>query len=233
MSSATGDWFLPDSEYCSHTEDDAVVGASAKLIRREIDDGNEEGLYRPKSEHCPDQSSDIRYYINLLNLHNRKPAYEFANPGTLIYADVDEDGAGHVKNLHKSTSSGERRMEGLSDEAQAAEDALVAHFIEDPDSFFDLGECEIEDAERHREVKAHCVRQWLNQKIRHSYILDQHFVNYIAGPGHKHAEELLYLVSDQDTLEHKRPAMVLLDIIDSLQEHTRLMQRVAGSLATT
>lgn len=202
MSSETAHWFLPDQEYYGTTEDHAIVGASAKLVRCEIDHGNAWPF--PISEDYPKDPRIPKYYSDFLRMHKYQQVYQFAVPGMLIYADINEDQAGHVEEIKRLSGRDQEKLADLDGETEAARRALIDHFVNHEPfelrwyygirSFISK---ETEDDERFKKEKARYYSDWFMNRIVRSHVLDRSVVNYLAGPGHAQARELMDLISEQ------------------------------------
>lgn len=223
MSSITENWFLNDEQYYANTEDYALPCSSAKLIRREIDEGNK-SPFSP-SDKFPEHKTVPRYFSEALQRHKHYNIYNFVGAGTLVYADVDDANPDHAKEIKELQGASQEKLESGSEASKSALDALVAHFIEDEQfkkywaqGVFDHNGERVEDPDLVQKAKAHWVEQWLNNTVVYPKVLTAPVANYMAGPGHEHSAELLNIISEQDHLKNKRPVMIVDDIIDSLQE---------------
>ena len=230
---------VPDDEYYTKTEDYALVGESARLIRGEIDQAN---------NYVAEPPSRPLYYGELLHLQRHQPAYEFACPSDrMIYADVDDSNPSHKQDIKELRSkekkledTGEHREAGMADAAAA----LCVYLEEAWKGRFPPHTAEnapfLEEAWRRRAPQADkdkrmppdalqaMFREWkMGQAYEHfqemaaqAQIPDSKVLDYIFGAGHEHREQLMHLISDQELPPTKRPVMLLVDMFDSRQNST-------------
>ena len=220
MSSVTANWFDNDEKYYNDTEDYALPCVSAKLIRRDIDEGNK----FPTSGRFPGDTTNIHYFSDALQRYIGM-VYPFVGPGTMVYADVDDANPNHAKEIKELQWQNREESEPGSEATKAALDALVAHFMDDKEfkkrwahGLYDSNGERVEDPDSVQKAKARWIEQWLNAEVVYPKVLNAKVVNYLAGPGHDHSTELLNIISEQDHLKHKRPIMIVDHIIDSMQE---------------
>ena len=83
-------WFVPDQEFHATEEDYALVGQFGKLIRRQIDEGNNDELLQD-----PDGSPETVVYFDQLLMRSQMPCYDFAVSGRMLWADVDDSKPEH------------------------------------------------------------------------------------------------------------------------------------------
>ncbi|KAL8824847.1 MAG: hypothetical protein Q9191_004776 [Dirinaria sp. TL-2023a] len=227
MSSVTANWYLDDEEYFLKTEDYTIPCGSAKVTRCEIDEGNKYPF--PPSEKLPNPRYPF-YFSDALQEHMHRMVYRFVSAGALIYADVDDANPNHFKEVKEL--QGHEKLETESEATKAALDALVAHFMNDEEfknhwaeGHFEHNGEKVEDPEAIQNARKHSVEQWLKYEVVYPKVLNSQIVNYMAGPGHDHSEELLNIISEQDHLKNKRPLMIVHDIIDSYQEPENFTKR--------
>lgn len=212
-------WMVPDNEYYAETEDYALVGESAKLIRVEIDEANNFVAKPPSKPIC---------YSDILRLHRDRSAYQFSFPGSrMIYADVDDSNPDHeriVKNLRKTQQKLDYKthdnVETIGDSARDARKAFGAYLVDTwkgrypPDS---VAETDM-DAELFDEWKRGQVLDIFHQMDDHTVV--PHILDFIVGAGHEYRKELMDIVSGQELYPNKRPVMLLIEAIDALQCRT-------------
>ena len=218
----TNTWMLPDNEYYAKTEDYALVGESAKLIRCEIDEGN---------KFVAKLLSKNPHFIDVLRLYRHGSCYDFASGGgRVIYADVDDSNPDHeteVKQLRgteqKLDYSAHDEAEAIGDEAIAAREALVKHLLEICKGCYppDNAEEAQMDQEAFNEWKMCQVLDVFNHNEKDHHLVAPHLLNFMAGPGHEHRQGIMNNVSDQELSPNKRPVMLLIDMVDDLQCPTR------------
>ena len=81
-------WFVSEAEWSAVEDDHALIDENAKLIRREIDKGNND--HHPT---LPDGSLVPVYFDELsqeLHDHRHTAPYNFATPGRMLWGDVDD-----------------------------------------------------------------------------------------------------------------------------------------------
>lgn len=230
---------VPDDEYYTKTEDYALVGESARLIRSEITQANNYVAELPPRP---------LYYGELLHLQRHEPAYEFACPSNhMIYADVDDSNPSHEREI-KELQSKEQKLEDAWEHREVkmadAGRALCIYLGEAWKGRFPPHTAEeapfLEEAWRR-----HCPETAKDQKMlpealqamflewktgqafehfkdmaAHRVTPDSSVLNYIFGAGHEHREQLMHMISGQTLSPTKRPVMLLVDIFDSRQNST-------------
>ena len=203
-------WMVLDQEYYAKTEDYALVGESAKLIRWEIDEAN--------NSIVPLLSTSLSYG-DVLHLHRSFPVYDFASQGNrLIYADVDDSNPEHEKQV-KELRSTEQELDRAYEKAIEAEGVLATHLGE---AWKDrIAPRSIEETTWDQEhfllyKKTKAMEIFDDMRQQHA-AFDSKLVNYIVGAGHEYCREILDFLSVQDLSPNKRPVMLLIDIVDSLQ----------------
>ena len=203
-------WMILDQEYYAKTEDYALVGGSAKLVRWEIDEANNSIVPLP---------SKSLSYGDVLQLHRSFPVYDFASQGNrLIYADVDDLNPEHEKQV-KELRSKEQELDCVYEKATEAEGVLATYLGEawkdriPPRSIEEtpLGQ---EDFLLYKKAKAIEI---FNEMRQQHAAFDTKLVNYIAGAGHEYRREIMDFLSVQELSPNKRPVMLLIDIVDSMQ----------------
>lgn len=229
-------WMLPHDEYYTQTEDYALVGESAKLIRAEIDQAN---------NFVPAPRSKILYYNDLLRLQRDGSAYDFACAGNhMIFADVDDRNPNHEWNI-KRLRSKEEKIKDDWDHRYAktaeAQEALVIHLVEvwkaqvlshtAKDAPFPKEACETETPSSVEEMQLPHVElqamfyewkkveaiEYIESMAEQRQTPDSVILNYIFGAGHEYREELMHIFSGQALSPSRRPVMLLIDIFDSRQ----------------
>jgi len=230
---------VPDDEYYTKTEDYALVGESARLIRSEIDQAN---------NYVAEPPSRPLYYGEILHLQRHEPPYEFAcTISHMIYADVDDSNPSHERDI-KELQSKEQKLEDAWEHREAkmadAGRALCIYLGEAWKGRFPPHTAEeapfLEEAwRRHRPDIAKGERMppdalqamFLEWKIgqafehfedmaAHRQTPDSKVLNYIFGAGHEHREQLMHMISGQTFSPTKRPVMLLVDMFDSRQNST-------------
>jgi len=234
--STAASWMVPDDEYYTKTEDYALVGESANIIRSELYQANNyvaEPLSRPL------------YYGEILHLQRHEPAYGFVDPsGHMIYADVDDSNPSHERDI-KELRSKERKLEDawehrdakMADAARALciylEDAWKGRF---PPHTAEKAPFLEEAWRRQRPESAQDERmppdalqamfhEWkqgqafehFEDMAAHRQTPDSKVLKYIFGAGHEHREALMHMISGQTLSPTKRPVMLLVDMFDSRQ----------------
>lgn len=221
-------WEQPDQEYYAETEDYALVGESAKIIRAEIDEAN---------RFVPRPGKEPQNYGDLGRLHQRVPAYDFLTAGNhIIYADVDDSDRFHEQKVKRERSE-EQKLDrwvhgdimSISEKARDAHVALSEYLIEAwkgrvfPDS--------VEQLDPDDDLKTRGIvdfHNWKGQQLSEIFdemqlehaALDPKLINYIVGAGRDHRQELMYIASCQELNPNKRPVMLLISMVDSLQTDT-------------
>lgn len=228
-----------DDEYYTKTEDYALVGESARLIRSEIDQANNyvaEPLSRPL------------YYGEILHLQRHEPPYEFACPiSHMIYADVDDSNPSHERDI-KELQSKEQKLEDAWEHKESkmadAGRALCIYLGEAWKGRFPPHTAEeapfLEEAWRRHcpdiakgermppdalqamflEWKMGQAFEHFEDMAAHRQTPDSKVLNYTFGAGHEHREQLMHMISGQAFSPTKRPVMLLVDMFDSRQSPT-------------
>ena len=95
-------WFVDDMEYYANEADYALVGSSAKLIRREIDEGNNRPIATNPDGSLVPPSFGIYFYN--YNREDTEPylCYDFAVSGRMLWADVDTSKPEHKEQMKKA-----------------------------------------------------------------------------------------------------------------------------------
>ena len=204
---------VPDDEYYTTTEDYALVGASAKLIRREINEANDCVL---------DPPSKPSHYGDVLRLQRYQSAYDFVyRLSRVVYADVDDSSPEHEREV-KQLRSEEQNLTKEDEKTMAAREALAVHLLDawkdglppysaskskmTSDEFIELKKRQVMEHFEHVEVQNHAPG---------TKVLD-----YIVGPGHEHRKEFMDILSDQSLSPSKRPVILLIGMLDSMRDPT-------------
>lgn len=232
-------WMVPDNEYYTKTEDYALVGESARLIRSEIDQAN---------NYVAEPPSRPLYYGEILHRQRHEPPYEFACPiSHMIYADVDDSNPSHERDM-KELQSKEQKLEDAWEHREAkmadAGRALCIYLGEAWKGRFPPHTAEeapfLEEAWRRHcpdiakgermppdalqamflEWKMGQAFEHFEDMAAHRQTPDSKVLNYIFGAGHEHREQLMHMISGQSFSPTKRPVMLLVDIFDSRQSPT-------------
>ena len=203
-------WMVLDQEYYAKTEDYALVGESAKLIRWEIDEANNSIVPLP---------SKSLSYGDVLHLHRSFPVYDFASQGNrLIYADVDDSNPEHEKQVKKLRST-EQELDCAYEKAIEAEGVLATYLGEAwrdriPPRSIEETAWDQEHCLLYKKAKA---MEIFNDMRQQHAAFDTKLINYIVGAGYEYCREIMNFLSVQELSPNKRPVMLLVDMVDSMQ----------------
>lgn len=216
-------WFVPDHEFYATDDDYAVVGMSEKFARRQIDDGNNDGILQG-----PDGSPEtVVYFDELLSktIRRQTPCYDFAVSGRMLWADVDDSKPQHrseVQALVKDKGSPkEGDYENVWKEFWPLMDiALKAHFekikskkggskISAPDS--DQDDFTQEERERYLYRR---LREWSKHGCLEPVVFDTLFTGFKTA---EKRQTMINMLTFQAPSGKSRPLMILVNMVDSLQ----------------
>ncbi|KAG7004370.1 hypothetical protein G7Y79_00026g059540 [Physcia stellaris] len=216
-------WFVPDHEFYATDDDYAVVGMSEKLVRRQIDDGNNDGILQ-----SPDGSPEcVIYFDELLSktIGRQTPCYDFAVSGRMLWADVDDSKPQHrseVQALVKDKgSSKEGDYEDIWKEFWPLMDIALKAQIEKVKS--KRGESKIsapdgDEDKCNQDLRERYLYRRLREWCKHGCLEPVVFNTLFTGL--KTAEKrqaMINMLTFQAPSGKSRPLMVLVSMVDSLQ----------------
>lgn len=209
-------WFVDNREYYANEADYALVGCPAKLIRREIDEGNK----RPFATY-PDGSLVPISFDIYFDKYRESPyrCYDFAGDGRMLWADVDDTKPEHKEEMKKVLGEHTLSKAEVDDRYKAVWQDLMPHLVKEPfrdsDSADDITDAEKEqmEADKARRAKRAFYTSLENGELEGSilaHLLDED----------KESEKrqlLIELITDQTQSSFKRPLVILLDMIDDMR----------------
>ena len=212
-------WFVPDQEFEAAEEDYALVGQFTKIIRRQIDEGNNDDLLQR-----PDGSPETAVYFDDFLMRNQIPCYDFAECGRMLWADVDDSKPEHrseVQALVKEKSDKKYDYKSVWEKFWPAMDAaLKAHIkkikskrggskISTPDNEEDEFTQEGRDNYLFRRIREQCGRGYLEPVV-----FDALFTGLNTA---EERQKMIKMLTLQPPSGKSRPLMVLVSMVDSLQ----------------
>ena len=195
-------WFVDDKEYYAKESDYALVDCSRKFVSHEIHEGNNES----RSNYEADSIS----FRDLLQLY---PCYDFADPGRLLWADVDDTKPEHKSEVWKVLAE-------AKDEDHLEDYKLVWNELKPilAKNYGDYDESDKDNDSSSASLASDDARQILDEHIydgriakRLLSLILEHFKD-----GDKR-QRLFELFTSRGGSTIKRPVMILVGMVDSMQ----------------
>ena len=205
MSSTADRWFVPHPEYYHTINDYALVRQSAASVREDILDTDD----APTRFVDPDATFMDEYYSV-----NFDSCYDFALPGRLVFADVDDEDPAHKEKVGEWAK--EIPIEGESEKTTETKKELVKTLA---DVWFPQDDAPREDNEENMPEDQR--EQWTLRDLR--IITRQGLLEapvpslIITAKTVEKKDELLNIMSGQIRRPTKRPVLALINMIDSKQ----------------
>ena len=211
-------WFVDDREYYAKEADYALVGSSAKLIRREIDEGNK----RPFATNPDGSIVPLSFGIYFYNYkENAEPyvCYDFAVSGRMLWADVDDSKPEHKEEMKKALYGLDLSEAELDDRYKHVWEKLITHLVGNRKTGSDSEE-EMTEArkEQIQADKARRAKQNFHARLENA-ALDISFRHLLFDlckePDTR--QLLIELLTHQTQSSAKRPLMILVGMIDDMR----------------
>ena len=203
-------WLVPDAEWYALENDYAVVKGLTKTIRRDIDEGNND---------CPPMLSDGSiapiYFSQLIAGQGRwEGYYEFATTGRMLWADVDDSKPEHKNEVQEASKTIVEIDRDNGPHAALWKEAMdilckerVPYYKEDEEET-KKEDVFLTDSQSYRIERGELRPELLNLMLTH-----------FKEPEKK--QQMIELVTDQADHTFKRPLMILVGLIDSVQTPIR------------
>lgn len=205
MSSTADRWFVPHPEYYHTINDYALVRQSAASVREDILDTDE----APTHFVDPDATFMDEYYSV-----NFDSCYDFALPGRLVFADVDDEDPAHKEKVGEWAK--EIPIEGESEKTTETKKELVKALA---DLWFPQDDAPREDNEENMPEDKR--EQWTLRDLKmitRQGLLEAPVASLIiTAKTLEEKDELLNILSGQIRRPNKRPVLALINMIDSKQ----------------
>ena len=205
-------WLVPDAEWYALEYDYAVVKGLRSLIRREINEGNND---YPAA--LSDGSIFPIYFSQLIHGQSLwEGYYDFATTGRMLWADVDDSKPEHEKEVQEaSKATVELDAEGGPHAAlwKEAMDILrkerAPHHHKEEDD---------EEAKNQEVEFLESQSYWIQRGELRPALLNV-ILTHFKEPEKK--QQMIEVVTDQARNAFKRPLMILVGLVDSVQTPAR------------
>ena len=204
-------WLIPDAEWYARENDYAVVKGLTTLIRREIDEGNND---------CPDTLSDGSvlpiYFSQLIYGQSLwEGYYDFATTGRMLWADVDDSKPEHAKEVQEASKATVEIDEENGPHAALWKEAMDivrkerGHHHKEEDG---------EEANNEELEFIESQSYWIQRGELRPPLLNA-MLTHFKEPEKK--QQIIEIVTDQAKNASKRPLMILVGLVDSVQTPAR------------
>ena len=208
-------WFVDDKEYYTKEADYALIGSSEKLIRREIDEGNN----RPFATY-PDGSLVPLSFGIYFRKDYTPPylCYDFAVPGRMLWADVDDSNPAHKEEMKNAFGELKLSKEELDDRYGDIWEQLLPLLIYKPRRFGSVEDLTDANREQVEADKARHARQDFYARLENGE-LDPLMLGFLLEDCKEpeKRQRFIEMITDQTQSRDKRPLMVLVGMIEDMR----------------
>ena len=205
-------WFVPDAEYYALENDYAVVKGLSNLIRREIDEGNNDS---PPT--LTDGTVIPIYFSQLIAGQGRwEGYYDFATTGRMLWADVDDSKPEHKHEVQEAFKATVEISPDNDPHAAVWKEAMDILVEERGYKFFK--EEDQEESKNHEAGIIDSETYFMEQGELRPILLNI-ILAHFKEPEKK--QQIIEVVTDQVNHTAKRPLMILVGLVDSVQTPVR------------